>query len=459
MRKVCVQGLGFVGAAMAAAIAQARNYDGTPAFKVVGLDLPTELGRARIDAISAGRFPFETADDELAAAVKCGRETGNLTTSADPSEYDDADIVIVDVQLDVDFDAKPPTSNLSAFTRAVRTLGERVRPGTLIVVETTVPPGTTEHVVVPELRKAFETRGLDPEDVLVAHSFERVMPGRDYLRSITNIWRVYSGVTERAADACEEFLKQVINTKDFPLTRLKRPVDSETAKIMENSFRAANIAFIEEWARFAERTGVDLGAVINAIKLRPTHRNIMRPGFGVGGYCLTKDPLFLGVAARDIFHMRDLRFPFCEATVATNQQMPRATVGLLKQALGGLKGKRILLLGATYREDVADTRHSPSAHFVIWAEEEGAVVDIQDPLVEELEEIKRPVRRSMGGPAGYDAAVFAVAHESYRKLAPAQWLDGARPLIVDANSVLDADQIKAFRDAGCGVKAIGRGDL
>lgn len=459
MQKVCVQGLGFVGAAMAAAVANARHGDGRPVFNVVGVDLPTPQGLQSIGAINAGHFPFHSGDPELTEAIRQGRSRGNLAATADPAEYETADAVIVDVHLDVDFETQPASAKLEGFMCAIRTLAERVRPGTLIIVETTVPPGTTERLVAPELREGFAARGLSPDGLLVAHCFERVTPGRNYLRSITNIWRAYSGITEESADACETFLKKIVNTAEFPLTRLKRPIESEAAKLMENSFRATNIAFIEEWARFAELAGIDLGAVIDAIRLRPTHHNMMRPGFGVGGYCLTKDPLLVGIGAREILGLGHLTFPFCEAAVAINRQMPAATLGMLEATLGGLTGRRILLLGASYREDVADTRNSPSADFLVWAEAKGAHVDVLDPLVEALDDIGRPVHRGLHGPDGYDAAVFAVAHESYRKLKPAEWLGRGRPLIFDANMILTTEQLHAFHEAGCRVKVIGRGDL
>jgi nucleotide sugar dehydrogenase len=413
----------------------------------------------RIEAINSGRFPFATTDVELKAAVAQSRADGVLSATADPVAYEDAHIVVVDIHLDVDFTAHPPTANLDRFRRAVRTLAERIPANALVIVETTVPPGTTERVVTPILREGLAVRGHDPKSVLIAHCYERVMPGRYYLRSITNISRVYSGVTPQAADACEAFLKKIVNAAEFPLTRLNNPLETETAKIMENSFRAVNIAFVEEWARFAEQAGVNLGAVVDAIRARPTHRNIMRPGFGVGGYCLTKDPLLLGIGARDILGLHNLSFPFCEAAVATNQQMPRATIAMLETALGGLADKRILLLGASYREDVADTRYSPSVDFLSWAEAKGASVEVSDPLVDTLEDISRPVCRASCGPDGYDAAVFAVAHEPYRTLEPKKWLGRERPLIVDANMVLSGSQIAAFREAGCQVKIIGRGDL
>ena len=166
----------------------------------------------------------------------------------------------------------------------------------LVILETTVPPGTCERVVAPELAAALQRRGLQRDAFLLAHSYERVMPGEDYLASITHFWRVYAGHTPEAADACERFLAQVINVDEYPLTRLASTTASEIAKVMENSYRATNIAFIEEWARFAEAVGVDLFGVINAIRVRPTHSNIRQPGFGVGGYCLTKDLLFPGIA-------------------------------------------------------------------------------------------------------------------------------------------------------------------
>ena len=444
---------------MAAAVARTSGPDGKPLYQVVGVDLSTPTGKARIDAINAGRFPFETTDYALSSAVKAARVAGHLRASADPVEYEDADVIVVDVHLDVDFDADPPTAKLDGFRAAIRTVAERVKPGALILVETTVPPGTTEMLVIPEIRQELEARDLAPDSVLVAHSYERVMPGRDYLASITHFWRVYSGATPQAADACEAFMKTFIDTDAYPLTRLSRPAETETAKIMENSFRAANIALVDEWSRFAERAGLDLHAVIQAIRMRPTHRNIMRPGFGVGGYCLTKDPLLLGVAARDFFGFSDMQFPFAEAAVETNRHMPRATLAMVCGALGGLSGKRLLLLGATYREDVADTRYSPSADFVRWARAEGAQIEVQDPLADALEGVDIPVARQLPDPAPYDAVVFAVGHSNYRDMDIDAWLGAARCAVIDANAVLTGGQIAALSGAGRKLRVIGRGDL
>ena len=128
------------------------------------------------------------------------------------------------------------------------------------------------------------------------------MPGPDYLDSIINNWRVFSGHSSKSANLCESFLSTIIDTNKYPLTKLSSITSSELSKIMENSYRAVNIAFIEEWARFSEKIGANTFEIINAIRKRPTHNNIRQPGFGVGGYCLTKDPFFASLSARQLFN-------------------------------------------------------------------------------------------------------------------------------------------------------------
>ena len=156
------------------------------------------------------------------------------------------------------------------------------------------------------MKKVFRKRGIN-RDPLLAHSFERVMPGKNYVASIRDFWRVCSGVNEEATRRVVKFLKEVINTEKYPLTVLDRPIESETAKIVENSFRATILAFLDEWSLFAEQNGVDLIKVINAIKVRPTHSNIIFPGPGIGGYCLPKmavlafGPIAISTGLRMIF--------------------------------------------------------------------------------------------------------------------------------------------------------------
>jgi UDP-N-acetyl-D-glucosamine dehydrogenase len=367
-------------------------------------------------------------------------------------------VAVVDVPVDLVLDDGVPTAQFAALRSAVRTLGLRLRPGSLVIVESTVPPGTTERVVAPEIEGALRERGLATDAVLLAHSFERVMPGDQYLRSLVRYWRCYAGTTPRAADTCERFLEQVIDVEAFPLTRLHSTTASETAKVLENSYRATTIALMQEWGRLAETVGVDLFEVVDAIRRRPTHSNMRLPGFGVGGYCLTKDPLFGAAACRQLFGSADAEFPISEQAVAINRDMPLGTLGKLEEMLGGsLGGRSVLLMGVSYRSGVADTRHSASATFVREAQARGASVRCHDPLVSRWRELEIDVETGSPRPAGVDAVVFAVADRFYRSLEPSTWLGEERPEILDANGVLTAPQRTQLRAHGCRVESIGRG--
>jgi UDP-N-acetyl-D-mannosaminuronate dehydrogenase len=178
----------------------------------------------------------------------------------------------------------------------------------------------------------------------------------------------------------------------------------------------------------------------------------------VGGYCLTKDPLFGALAARDLFGLENA-FPFSTLAVETNQRTPRVTLERLQSMLGGsLSGKTLLLLGVSYRQDVGDTRYSPSETFVREARARGARVIPHDPLVGHWDEMKEDVARELPGTAGVDAIVFAVPHRDYRTLDFRAWLGGRTPAIFDAFSVLTREQREALRALGCRVESIGRGE-
>nr|MBC8394570.1 nucleotide sugar dehydrogenase [Deltaproteobacteria bacterium] len=416
-------------------------------------------GFAAIAALNEGRFPMPTTDEKLISFTKLAHENGNFIATSDESVYDLAEVIVCDINLDlVEEDKQSPDVDLESFEAGIRAIGRNMRPGTLVLIETTVPPGTCTRVVAPVLANELTCRNEDPDSFLLAHSFERVMPGIDYFDSIVNFWRVYAGHTPEAAAACRKFLEKVINTRDFPITELASTTASEITKVMENSYRAVNIAFIEEWARFAEAVQVDLFEVIRAIRKRPTHSNIMQPGFGVGGYCLTKDPLFAKIAAHRLFDRKDLSFPFCEHAVAVNDAMPRVSLQRLETMLGGLEGKRIALFGVSYRQDVADTRYSPSQTFYQVAIEKGAVVKAHDPLVIKWGELGIELDPVPPVASSIDAAVFAVSHREYREMDVIAWVDGAKPAVLDANNVLSSKQCQEFRSMGCKVESIGKGE-
>ena len=443
---------------MAVAASRARDAENNPTYNVIGVDQNTDLGLDRVRALNSGQFPFSSSDQSLTSAAYQGHKAGNLSATIDDAIYSTADIIIVDIALDIPFQDEEPNLDLEGFKSAIQTIAQRVSPGALVLVETTVPPGTCENVVVPILHKELKERGLRRDDVYLAHSYERVMPGSDYLASITNFWRVYAGATEKSAQKCEDFLQTLIDVEAFPLTRLSSMTASESAKVLENTYRAVNIAFIDEWTKYAEVADIDLFEVINAIKIRPTHSNMMYPGLGVGGYCLTKDPAFTPAAVREFLEDDDLDFPFSRLALKTNQAMPQHAVLQLRQLLGGcISGKRVLVLGVSYREDIGDTRYSAVETFVKNLEQEGAVVTPYDPYVLFWPEMNLELPKQIPDPKEFDAIVISVRHENFIKFDFVNWLIDARPVILDAVDLLDAKVRAEIRARGIRMTSLGRG--
>jgi nucleotide sugar dehydrogenase len=455
---VCVQGLGFVGAANAIAIASVRDSDGEPLYRVIGVDLPNVHGRARIAALNQGSFPFATTDAAIINAARSAKIAGNLVAVTDSCAIGEADIIVIDVGLDIEEKTDNPKLHFSPFRTAITAVGDNMRPDALVLLESTVPPGTCEHIVAQLLRERLAARSLPTERIKLAYCYERVMPGGRYLDSIVDMYRVYAGLTAEAADAAEAFLSSYIDTEKRSLTRLASIRAAETAKVLENTFRAVNIALIDEWEKFARGIDVDLFEVLEAIRIRPTHQNIRYPGLGVGGYCLSKDPMFGAASAREIFGQPGLRFPLSIAAVKINDGMPSATVALLEELLlSRLVDKKILILGASYREDVGDTRLSPSITLARMLMRKQASVAIADPLVDSLAELDVPLHRDLPDPKGFDAVILAVGHKQYRTVDLVAWSGTARPAVLDANGVLSRQRLESLRTAGFKVAAIGRG--
>lgn len=410
---VAVQGLGFVGAVMSLVVANSdTNYE------VIGVDLPSN--QTIIDNLNAGIFPIQSSDPKVLTFFKEARKRGNFRATSDPSVYAAADVVIVDINLDVQKGVEDLNRHnnysvdLSGFRKAMYSIAERCKEDVLVLVETTVPPGTCQKIVKPIFEEAFDKRGL-PHHFKIGHSYERVMPGPGYVDSIKNFYRVYSGIDERSADAVEAFLKTIISTEEYPLTRLGNTTATEMAKVLENSFRAMNIAFIQEWTEFAEAAGVNLFEVIDAIRMRPTHRNIMRPGLGVGGYCLTKDPLLASWASQSLFDSGKL--PQSERAVSINDAMPEHSYKRISAHFkGDLKDKKVLLLGISYLQDVGDTRFTPVEPVYKKLLGQQAQVDLHDPYVAAwteygVETLSDQVVLSKQ----YDAVVLGTPHTSYFK--------------------------------------------
>lgn len=456
---VCIQGLGFVGAAMAIAVANAKNKKNEIIYNVMGIEMPNESGEEKVKYINEGVFPFENIDEKLKKAHREVVNNGNLWATTDSDWLEKADIVLSDINLDVNYQQDgTPYLDLEMYKQAIHTIGSKIKADALLIVETTVPPGTCEMVIKPILQEEFQARGLDTDTILLAHSYERVMPGADYYNSIVNYWRVYSGINDSSIQKCAEFLENVINTDKYPLTRLSCTTASETAKVLENSYRAVTIAFMEEWGRFAEEADFDLFEVVDAIRMRPTHNNMRQPGFGVGGYCLTKDPYFAMLSAKDILELENCEFPFCTSAVRMNNRMPIVSLDKIEKLLGGtVNGKKILVLGVSYRQDVGDTRYSPTEIFAREAIKRGAMLEFHDPLVDEWREMNVKVNREIPSVNGFDAVIFTVAHKEYQCMDLKEWIADHDVLVFDANRVLTSQQLKDMDAISCRFASIGRG--
>ena len=366
---VVVMGVGFVGAVMAAIIADTVDKKtGKPSKFVIGCQRPSTRSYWKIPMLNEGRSPVKAEDPEVDPMIKrCVLEKKTLIATYNSDCLKLADCVVVDVQCDY---TKHDLGNMrtgkvemGALEATMKTIADRVQANCLTLIETTVAPGTTEFIAWPIMKKAFATRGIKTEPLL-AHSFERVMPGKHYVSSIRDFWRVCSGCNEEARKRVEKFLHEVLNTKDFPLTVMDRPIESETTKIVENSFRATTLAFLDEWSMFAEKNGVDLIKVINAIKMRPTHNNMIFPGPGIGGYCLPKDGGLGYWAYKHILGFEDDIFKMTTTAIDVNDTRGLHVAELTRDALRNMgkmvAGAKVLLCGASYRQDVGDTRYSGS---------------------------------------------------------------------------------------------------
>jgi nucleotide sugar dehydrogenase len=460
MINVAVQGLGFVGSAIAVAIASRVRKNKKPIFNVIGIDQDNELGRKRIDLINKGIFPIETSDRKMLALTKRFVKNRNLKASCNPKFYNGAKVIIVSINFDLVRRKKAVSLDMDTFKKSIEEIAENISKETLIIVQSTIPPGTCKKIIRPLLNKILKRRNINPNQIYLAHSYERVMPGENYLNSIINYWRVYSGVNKTSANKCRKFLSQLIDTKKFPLTELENTEASETAKLLENSFRATNIAFIEEWSRFAEDIGIDLYKIIDAIKFRPTHKNIMRPGFGVGGYCLTKDPLIAKIASREIYKTNKHKFEFSSKSIEINNKMPLVSLNKIKQYYGNkIKNKKLLLLGITYREDVGDTRFSPSEIFFKQAEKIKIKVIPFDPLVQFWNEMKMKMPLKIPQLDQFDIIFLAVKHKVFNEINFKKTFNKKKKvLIFDSNEVLNSKQIKDIKkNKSLELITIGRG--
>jgi UDP-N-acetyl-D-glucosamine dehydrogenase len=461
---VVVQGLGFVGSVMGLVVANALTEE----YAVIGIDLPTPGSYWKIRSINEGVFPVIASDPKIEQYYQNARQKQNYYASFDAYAYSCADVIVVDINLDVqkksakNRDLEGYNVDLTPFRKAIEAIGAQCKEDVLVLVETTVPPGTAQKIVRPLLEESLTKRGLPTDKVKVGHSYERVMPGPKYIDSIQNFYRVFAGTDEKSAEAVETFLRTVIRTDEYPLTRLGNTNATEMAKVLENSYRAMNIAFMVEWSRFAEEAGVDIYEVVNAIRMRPTHKNIMLPGLGVGGYCLTKDPLLASWARMNLFGSEEM-LGQSEKGVHINDKMPVYAFDFLKaRYTGSLEGKKVLLLGVSYLNDVGDTRYTPVEGFYDHLLDEGCTIALHDPHVKYWEEKDIWVNQDLDGllTDDYDVIVITTGHKDYRSNAALLEKISSKPAawVYDTIGVLTNEEINTLKERHT-VKVLGRGDL
>lgn len=491
---VVVVGVGFVGAIMAAVVADSTDADGNPTKFVIGMQRPSVRSFWKIPLLNRGESPVKAEDPEVDLIIRrCVKEKKTLIATYTYDVLSLADAVVVDVQCDylkeALGDVRTGSADMAALEQAFGIIAEHIQPHAMVLIETTVAPGTTEQVAYPIMKKCFESRGITSEPLL-AHSYERVMPGRNYVASIRDFWRVCSGVNDEARERVVKFLGEVLNTEEYPLTVLDRPIESETAKIVENSFRATILAFLDEWSLFSERNGVDLKKVIEAVKIRPTHSNMIFPGPGIGGYCLPKDGGLGAWAYKHILGWEDDIFKITPEAIDINDTRALHAAQLLRDALRNMgqpiAAANVLLLGASYREGVGDTRYSGSELIVRKLTEMGVEMKVHDPYVEHWWEFEsqdsypypgysrsRFFHRQEGlaelriegdlwaAMSSVEGIILAVRHAEYLDLDPERVVEavGKPCAIIDCFCILDDARIRRYIELGCEVKGMGRGHI
>ncbi len=459
---IVVQGLGFVGAVMSLVCANSISDE----YAVIGIDLPSENSLWKIKSINEGIFPLIADDPKIYDFFNEAKSKGNFLATYDPQAYSFAETVIIDINLDVekrsnskneltDFDV-----NMDNFSKAVSEIGRNCKEEVLIIVETTVPPGTCKKLVKPIIDEELARRGLKKNKYKLGHSYERVMPGPNYINSIREYPRVYAGIDSQSANATEAFLKTIINTSICNLTRLNNTNETEIAKVLENSYRAMNISFIVEWSRFAEEADANLYSIVNAIRERETHSNLMYPGVGVGGYCLTKDPLLASWSRKAHFNSQnDLNMSI--NSVSINDQMPKFAYKRMEEVFGNFEDKKILFLGISYRGDIGDTRFTPVSSLYDYVNAVTKKISLHDPYLNFWEEQNVGVEQDIDTVLSdeQDLIIISTGHSLYRKDETIDKLMNVQSTnIYDTIGVFNDDQLSKLSQKH-NLSVLGRGDI
>jgi UDP-N-acetyl-D-mannosaminuronic acid dehydrogenase len=455
MARVGVVGMGYVG------IPSAVLFADSGAFReVIGFQRDSPGSGYKIDLLNRGESPLKGEEPDLGEMLRKVVDAGTFRCSADFSLVSGLDAVTLAIQTPFR-DPKDLVPDFTPLHDGLASVGRHLSPGTLVVIESTVTPGTTGGIA---RRILEEESGLAAgRDFALAHAPERVMVGR-LLRNIREHDRVVGGIDRPSTDRASELYRTVLTSgKVIPMTAMA----AEVEKTAENALRDLQIASANQLALYCEAMGVNFYDVRNGIaSLREegVTRAILYPGAGVGGHCLPKDSYHLERGVREAG--RELDYPpgadslFLLAR-RINDFMPghmhRLTLDGLRRAGKGIRGARVAILGWAFLQDSDDTRNTPSGPYRDLLIGEGAEVPVHDPYADGPPGI--PVSRDLGEViSGTDAIAILTAHRAYRSLVPGRvkaWSGADHPVIVDGRNMVDPD---AFISEGFVYRGIGRGD-
>ena len=362
---VAVVGLGYVGLPLATVFSEAG-------FRVIGVDQDAE----RVASVNIGESYIEDVPSETLRRT-VSHTPHRLSATTDYDALSEADAVIICVPTPLSKTKDPDVSHIAS---AAEDVAKRLRPGMLVVLESTSYPGTTEELVLPRLQSSAGRSFTAGEDFYLAFSPERIDPGRTD-RKISNTPKVIAGMTPR----CLEVGKALYSCIVEELVPVSSPETAEMVKLLENTFRATNVALVNEVAIICDHLGVDAWEVIEAAGTKPFGFMTFYPGPGLGGHCIPVDPHFLAWKLKTL----DYNARFIHLAEEINLSMPLHWVNKMQDALNEVdkpvKGSNILVLGVSYKRDVADTRESPAFDIIDLVLEKGGNVTFHDPHIRRLE--------------------------------------------------------------------------
>jgi UDP-N-acetyl-D-mannosaminuronic acid dehydrogenase len=382
--KLAVIGLGYVGLPVAALFGQ-------KGFSVTGVDIK----QSRIDLINEGISPIVGKEPGLSELIASVVEEGKLTATTDYQTLKDADIIMIDVETPVNQDHIP---EYHALRSAAKSLSAVLKKGALVIVESTVMPGTLEKIVLPIIEQ--ETGYVCNKDFFLGNCPERVMPGK-LLHNLKRMSRVAGGGNAETAQVMVSLYRIIVEADVDPTDW----ITAEIVKTAENTYRDVQIAFANEVALICEALGADVWEVRELVRKSPG-REMLLPGAGVGGHCIPKDPWLLASSVRDL----DVPVRLIPAAREINTYMPMHVFNLVKNQVKDLKNKKVLILGFAYLQDSDDDRNSPSQVLAAELKEAGAIPVIHDPFIKDFQ------GAVLGKASGCDLAVLMTAHSEYQQL-------------------------------------------